>query len=83
MSGRCGWAFDTANLPGRSDVTRPVCADTALAASMRLIRRPERGSPEGSRGEVPVAGSAWGLGRYDRCVATPQACPYGLRPTCA
>jgi hypothetical protein len=33
-SGRCGWAFDMAILPGRSDVTRPVCADTGLAASM-------------------------------------------------
>jgi hypothetical protein len=35
MSGKCGWAFDMANLPGRSDLTRPVCADTALSASMR------------------------------------------------
>ena len=30
ISGACGWAFDLANLPGRLDVTRPVCADTAL-----------------------------------------------------
>jgi hypothetical protein len=35
MSGKCGWAFDMANLSGRSDLTRPVCADMALAASMR------------------------------------------------
>ena len=55
MSGKCGWAFDMANLPGRLDVTRPVCADAALAASMRTDPPSERGSPEGSRGEVPVA----------------------------
>jgi hypothetical protein len=53
---KCGWAFDIANLPGRLDVTRPVCADAALAASMRRIRRPERGSLEGSRGECPLQG---------------------------
>jgi hypothetical protein len=58
-SGKCGWAFDRANLPGRLDLIRPVCADPALAASMRRIRRPERGSLEGSRGE-PVAGSDYG-----------------------
>ena len=63
MSGKCGWAFGIVNLPdglanllGRWDVTRPVCADTALAASMRSDPPPERGSLEGSRGEVPVAG---------------------------
>src|SRR4029453_4645326 len=55
MSGKCGWAFDIANLPGRSDVTRPVCADTAPTASMPRIRRPERGTLESSRGEAPVA----------------------------
>jgi hypothetical protein len=49
MSGKCGWAFDMANLPGRSDVTRPVCADTALAASMHSddLRRYSRGPAAG------------------------------------
>lgn len=70
MSGKCGWVFDMANLPERSDVTRPVCADTALAASVRLIRRPGRGVPRGSRGEVPVAGSPYARRRAGDDVAT-------------
>src|SRR5215212_6594873 len=48
-SGKCGWAFHMANLPGPLDVIRPVCADTALAASMRPGPAPGRGSLEGPR----------------------------------
>jgi hypothetical protein len=29
MSGDCDWAFDMANLLGRSEVTPPVCAHPA------------------------------------------------------
>ena len=56
MSGKCGWAFDMANLPGRSDVTRPVCADTALATSTHPTPAPERGPSRAAAERCPFQG---------------------------
>src|SRR5215217_3661843 len=36
ISGKRGWAFDIANLQGRSDLTRPVCAHEAPLTSCAL-----------------------------------------------
>ena len=58
MSGKCGRAFDIANLPGLSDVTRPVCADTALAASMPQIRRLSADRSRAAAVRCPLQGSA-------------------------
>jgi hypothetical protein len=56
MSGKCGWAFDMANLPGRSDVTRPVCADTTLATRTHPTPAPERGPSSAAAVRCPLQG---------------------------
>ena len=56
-SGKCGWAFDMANLPGLSDIIRPVCVDTALAPA--CVDRAGGSSPHPAKPLVLTRWSTW------------------------